>query len=90
MYTSLEDKIAAVQALFDVRSAPPDTLDWLAGWMGVLFDEGWKKEDVRKRLFIKHAMSFFQLRGTVSGLHLALQPKLNLHFHLKGYLHLIR
>lgn len=70
-YTTIEDKIAAAQLILDARTAPPEYLDWLAGWLGVVLDPSW--EEGRRRLFLRYAHQLFRQRGTVPGLVRALR-----------------
>jgi phage tail-like protein len=74
-FTTLEDRIASASALFDVRSAPAETLDWLAGWLGLVLDPS--LDEGRRRQLIRHAMPLYQYRGTTAALRLAVQLALS-------------
>ena len=65
LYTTLEDRIANVQLLFDERTTPAEYLDWLAVWFGAQFEDGWDEQ--RKRLFLAHAAELYSQRGTPLG-----------------------
>ncbi|MCI0521882.1 MAG: phage tail protein, partial [Chloroflexi bacterium] len=65
-YTVLEGRIEMAHTLFDIRSAPAEALEWLAGWLGLALEADW--EEARRRLFIKYAMLLFRQHGTLEGL----------------------
>jgi len=86
IFTELEGKMVDVARLFDARSAPPETLDWLAGWLGLMMDPLWAQVQAnrqegqktgqatpdRRRLFIRYARILYERRGTVDGIRFAL------------------
>ena len=74
-FTALEDRIAAASALFDVRSAPAETLDWLGNWLGLVLDPS--LDEKRRRQLIRHAMPLYQYRGTPAAVRLAVQLALS-------------
>ncbi len=67
----IEAKVVAAQYLLDPRFAPPEALDWLAGWFDIALDPAW--DECRRRMFIKYAVKFLGWRGTLPGLRLALR-----------------
>jgi phage tail-like protein len=86
-FAEIEGKIRDVSVLFDPRSAPAGTLDWLAGWVGLVLDPLWADIQARRskdgqlpseaaadrrRLFIRYALRLYNWRGTADGIKFAL------------------
>jgi phage tail-like protein len=65
-FTALEGRLDALQVLFDPRTAPTESLEWLAGWLGLALEAGWS--DAMRRLFVSHAATMLRERGTCPGL----------------------
>ncbi|MEC3981864.1 phage tail protein [Amycolatopsis sp. H20-H5] len=55
----------------DPALAPPDFLDWLAGWVGMSLDENWLIE--HRRATVARAVELHRARGTVRGLRVYLE-----------------
>lgn len=70
-FTTIEDRIAAAQALFDPRALPEDFLPWLLAWFGAEAEV--LPDAQRRKLFVKHAMALYRARGTAPGLAMALR-----------------
>jgi len=54
-----------LDAYFDPHLAPADFLSWLAGWVGVAFEDDWSAE--RCRTVVAGAAELYRWRGTVRG-----------------------
>jgi len=75
---AFDDAIAPVYSVLDnleayVRPeyAPPDFLEWLAGWVDVAVDEAWTEE--QRRRIVADAASLHRRAGTAGGIRDALQ-----------------
>lgn len=66
LLTELEDRVAAAHLLTDPRSVPDASLEWLASWLGWVFEHD--LDDHRRRLFLQHASELMGRRGTVGGI----------------------
>lgn len=68
--TAIEDRIAAAHVLTHPDSVPEESLEWLAGWIGVAFDPAYPP--LQRRALLAAAPVLFRERGTLRGLQRAL------------------
>lgn len=68
--TTLEDRVAAAHLVSEPATVPDDSLDWLAGWIGVAFDAA--LPTARRRDWLRAAPAMATRHGTRDGLRLAL------------------
>lgn len=61
VYSTLQN----LDAYLDPHLAPADFLAWLAGWVGVVFEDDWSVE--RRRTVVAGAAELYRWRGTVRG-----------------------
>jgi phage tail-like protein len=62
----VQSTLDCIDAYFDPWITPPDMLEWLAGWVGIDFDELLPIE--RRRLIVSEAVHLYKVRGTALGL----------------------
>jgi phage tail-like protein len=53
-------------AYLDPWLAPPDFLEWLGSWFGLVLDDSWSVE--RRRAVLANAFEHYRMRGTVKGM----------------------
>jgi phage tail-like protein len=68
--TRLEDKVVAAPSLTNPMAAPPEALDWLAGWIGLTLQSGMSER--QRREMLANGMRLHRRRGTLNGMRLAL------------------
>lgn len=62
IYSTLDN----FDAYLDPWLTPDDFLSWLAGWVGIAFDERW--DEGRRRAIVARAVELYRMRGTAVGL----------------------
>jgi hypothetical protein len=72
--TEIEGKIALARLLFDARTAPSDALDWLASWLGLLFDPLWARIQARRQTSAPLPVTLAQRPSSAAGVLLTSPP----------------
>jgi phage tail-like protein len=71
MFDSVDQNLVEGWRFYDPHVAPPEFLDWLAGWTAFTVDLDWPEAE--KRALVKRAVDLYRLRGTRRGLTLFLK-----------------
>jgi phage tail-like protein len=71
LYTNLEDKIDRSAVLIDPRTAPPEALEWLGCWLGLVLDP--LLTEAQRRFLIRNADRLYRQRGTLPGVEIAVR-----------------
>lgn len=80
VHSELDEVRDHLSALFEPRAVPPEALDWLAGWLGLVLDPRWPQD--RRRELVASAARLYRSRGTRAGLAQFLALYLDLPFQL--------
>ena len=64
--TEVDQRIDALPRLFDPRSCPPETLDWLSSFLALSLDSRLSEE--QRRALLREGAQLYRQRGTVPGL----------------------
>lgn len=66
VFGPIERTVGNIHHYLDPDLAPPETLRWLASWLGIVLDERWPIE--RQRDLVRGATGLYVWRGTHRGL----------------------
>jgi phage tail-like protein len=64
--TEFDGRIDGLRHLFDPRLCPPEALDWLAGFVALVFDP--RLSESTRRVLLAEIVPLYRKRGTVPGL----------------------
>lgn len=62
----MDRMVGGIHHYLDPDLAPPETLRWLASWLGIVLDERWPED--RQRDLVRGATDLYRWRGTRRGL----------------------